>query len=77
MTLADLQAKYTDRKLTSEPLPDCPTCKGGGEFTNRNGDIRPCICVHMSGPSDTVRLALVNSFRKTIANLRQELGPQA
>jgi hypothetical protein len=77
MTFPDLQAKYPDSNLKSEPLPNCPTCKGAGEFRNKAGNVRPCICVHLSGGSDTVRLAIVNSFRKTIANLRQELGPQA
>ncbi len=76
MTLADLQAKYPANKIKTEPLPDCPTCKGAGEFRNKAGNVRPCICVHLSGPDNALRLKIVQSFRKTIANLRSELGPE-
>lgn len=58
--------------IKSLPLPDCPQCKGAGEYVSKAGPTRGCMCVCLSGEAD-LRLRVVTSFRKTIKEMAAEL----
>src|SRR5207248_3351821 len=57
--------------IKSLPLPDCPQCKGAGEYVSKAGSSRACMCVCISGEDD-LRLRVVTAFRKTIREMAAE-----
>lgn len=67
MTLKELQQKYPDSKVVQEPLPECPKCKGQGEFINKKKQSRACLCVCLTDNDDLRKIAvesLIDAVKK-------------
>jgi hypothetical protein len=58
MTKDQLLAKHPGGNIKSDPLTDCPKCKGHGRILTPGRYVRICVCVQIGGAEDYRRVAV-------------------
>lgn len=70
--LEKLKAKYTDHKIISSPLINCPVCNSRGEFfSSLTKKETVCMCVCLSGNRKTKMIQLIQL--KSVIELSKEV----
>ena len=44
VTVEELKSRHPEHKIKYAPKESCGSCKGRGEYRNKNGDVILCIC---------------------------------
>ena len=71
--IEQLRKQFPHSAIVNTPLPDCPVCRGQGTRLNRLNQLRPCLCIHLSGTDDRERHKAVSAFKQAAARISEEL----